>query len=242
LIILAHGAAAHGTDEIEHAHKLASRGYIVAVIFYENERNVSTDNSYAYSGYLRPLITRAVLDSILQSDTFGGYVDPDSIGIAGHSFGGFTSLAMAGAKIQGQTHSVCDPRITAAEIAAPYVGHYDQGNEVFAFGINNIGLRSVKIPILTLFGSKDESTLTSFILPATEQLSGPTYVVELVDQAHIFEPASWQDRENWEMLFFNAYLKHDKQAQENLKHGLSMHGGNDDLQRLGFQSVEGRVR
>jgi predicted dienelactone hydrolase len=49
-----------------------------------------------------PLITHAVLDSILQSDTFGPHVDVDNIGISGHSFGGFTSLTIAGAKIQGQ--------------------------------------------------------------------------------------------------------------------------------------------
>jgi predicted dienelactone hydrolase len=242
LIILAHGAAAHGIYEVEHAHKLASHGYIVAVLFYGDERYVNADNSYAYAGFLRPLITQAVLDSILQSDTFGPHVDSDNIGISGHSFGGFTSLALAGGKIQDQADSVSDPRFTAAVIAAPYVGHYEQGKEVFAFGDNNMGLRSVSIPVLTLFGTKDESTLASFILPATEQLSGPTYVVELVDQAHIFEPSSWQDKENWEMLFFNAYLKHDKQAQEGLKHGLSMHGGNEDLQRLEFQRAQCRVR
>jgi predicted dienelactone hydrolase len=241
LIILAHGAAAHGIYEVEHAHKLASQGYIVAVIFYGDERNVNADNSYAYAGFLRPLITQAVLDSILQSDTFGPHIDFDNIGISGHSFGGFTSLALAGGKIQDQANSVSDPRFTAAVIAAPYVGHYEQGKEVFAFGINNIGLTSVKIPVLTLFGSKDESTLASFILPATEQFSGPSYVVELVAQAHVFEPSSWQDKENWEMLFFNAYLKHDKQALERLEHGLSMHGGNENLQRLEFQRLQGRV-
>jgi predicted dienelactone hydrolase len=242
LIVFAHGAAAHGIYEIEHAHKLASQGYIVAVIFYGDERNVNTDNSYANAGFLRPLITQAVLDSIIQSDTFGPHIDVDNIGISGHSFGGFTSLALAGGKIQEQADSVSDPRFTAAVIAAPYVGHYDQGKEVFAFGSNNIGLTSVKIPVLTLFGSKDESTLAAFILPATEQLSGPTFVVELVDQAHIFEPRSWQDKENWEMLFFSAYLKHDKPAQKRLKHGLSMYGGNQNLQRLEFQRAQGRVK
>ena len=67
-------------------------------------------------------------------------------------------------------------------------------------------------------------------------------MIELVAQAHVFEPSSWQDKEKWEMLFFNAYLKHDKQALERLEHGLSMHGGNENLQRLEFQRVQGRVR
>ncbi|MFT6270004.1 MAG: putative dienelactone hydrolase [Alphaproteobacteria bacterium] len=247
LIILAHGAAAHGIYEIAHAHNLASQGYIVAVIFYGDERNINTDNlhdprnSYSYAGFLRPLITQAVLDSILQSETFGPQVDLDNIGISGHSFGGFTSLALAGGKIQDQVGSVTEPRITAAVVAAPYVGHFNKDKEVFAFGTENSGLTSVTIPVLTLFGSKDESTLASFILPATEQLAGPTYVVELVDQPHIFEPGSWQDKENWEMLFFTAYLKHDQQALEKLRYGLSMKGGNEDIQRLEYQRQTGRI-
>jgi len=111
LIILAHGAAAHGIYEVEHAHKLASHGYIVAVIFYGDERSINTANPYEYAGFLRPLITQAVLDSILQSDTFSSHVDVDNIGISGHSFGGFTALAISGAKIQDQANSVSDPRI-----------------------------------------------------------------------------------------------------------------------------------
>lgn len=244
LIIIAHGASSHGIYEVAHAHKLASQGYVVAVVFYGDERTLNLDNKhgpYYHAGFLRPLITQAVLDSILQSDTFGPHIDTSNIGISGHSFGGFTSLAIAGGKIHDQTDSVSDARITAAVVAAPWVGNYDQDKEVFAFGTNNIGLKPVKIPVLTLFGSKDKSTLASFILPATKQLSGPSYVVELIDQGHIFEPGSWQDRDNWEMLFFTAYLKHNKQALEKLKNGLSMRGGNQDIQRLEYQRVLGKT-
>lgn len=243
LIIIAHGAASHGMYEVEHAHKLASQGYIVAVIFYGDERNVNIieqQSSYLYAGALRPLVTQTVLNSILQSDTFGPYIDINNIGITGHSFGGFTALALAGGRINDRHKSIIETRITAAVVAAPWVGHYDEDKEVFAFGIDNIGLRPVQIPILTLFGTKDESTLASFILPATEQLSGPTYVVELIDQGHIFEPASWQDRDNWEMLFFTAYLKRDVHALKKLKHGLSMKGGNEDRQRFEYQRHLGK--
>ena len=58
--------------------------------------------------------------------------------------------------------------------------------------------------------------MASFILPATKQLSGPSYVVELVDQTHNFEQGSWDDRNNWELLFFSAYLKNDPASLETL--------------------------
>lgn len=232
LIILAHGASAHGLYDVGHAHKLASHGYIVAVITYGDDRTSSADNWEHHVSFLRPLLTKAVLDSLLQSDMFGAHIDTDNIGISGHSFGGFTALAMAGGPIQGNTATVSDNRIKAGVIAAPWVGGNYDGEDFFAFGPDNSGLKRVTAPIITFFGTKDDVTLASFILPAIKHLSGPSYVVELVDQPHVFEDGSWQDRDNWEMLFFSAYLKHDPASLATLQTGRSMKGGNEDVQLL----------
>ncbi len=235
LIILAHGSEAHGIYDIKHAHNLARHGYIVAVINYGDERTAMAASLNPHVGFLRPLITSTVLDSILESEVFGSHIDTDNIGITGHSFGGFTALAVMGGPFQGNDATVHDKRIKAAVVAAPWVGgHYD-GNDVFAFGPDNTGLIDVGAPVICLFGSKDESTLASFILPATKRLSGPTYVVELVDQPHIFEQGSWEDRDNWELLFFSAYLKNDPASLELLKTGSSMKGGNEDIQLFDYQ-------
>ena len=69
------------------------------------------------------------------------------------------------------------------------------------------------------------------------QLSGPTYVVELVDQPHVFEQGSWEDRDNWELLFFSAYLKHDQAALALLESAASMRNGNEDRQRFDYQKT-----
>jgi hypothetical protein len=74
-----------------------------------------------------------------------------------------------------------------------------------------------------------------------KQLSGPTYVVELVDQPHVFEPGSWQDRDRWEQLFFDAYLKDDQSSLRKLKETRSMDGGNEDVQLFDYQ-VSGAAR
>lgn len=234
LIILAHGASAHGIYDVGHAHKLASHGYIVAVIMYGDDRTSITDDLEHHVSFLRPLLTKAVLDSLLQSDMFGAHIDTDNIGISGHSFGGFTALAMAGGPIQGNTATVSDKRIKAGVIAAPWVGGNYNGEDFFAFGPDNNDLKRVTAAILTFFGTKDDVTLASFILPATRKLSGPSYVVELVDQPHVFEDGSWQDRDNWEMLFFSAYLKHDPASLATLKTGRSMKGGNEDIQLFDY--------
>ncbi len=237
LIILSHGASAHGFFDVRHAHNLASHGYIVAVLTYGDNRTLVDGGMNTHLSYLRPLLTRAVVDSLLDSETFGPHIDADNIGISGHSFGGFTALALAGGPFLENTDTVSDPRITAAVIAAPWVGGYFGGEELFAFGPNNIELTNVSIPVISFFGTRDEATLASFILPAMKQLSGPTYVVELVDQPHVFEQGSWLDRDNWELLFFSAYLKHDPESLATLRTARSMAGGNEDTQLFDYQKL-----
>ena len=239
LIILAHGSSAHGIYDVEHAHNLASHGYIVAVIFYADDRTVNPEEQNDHLSFLRPLLTKAVLDSVLESESFGPHIDTDNIGISGHSFGGFTALAVAGGPFQGNTATVADKRFKAGVIAAPWVGGNYDGTDTFAFGPNNSDLNRVTIPILSFFGTEDQVTLASFILPAVKQLSGPTYLVELVDQPHIFEQGSWEDRDHWELLFFSAYLKGDVTSLATLKTGKSMQGGNQDIQRFDYQNMTG---
>lgn len=237
LIILAHGGSSHGIYDIPHAHLLASHGYIVAVPFYGDDRTATSEQPNPHLGYLRPLITRSVLDFLLQSVEFGSNIDTLNIGISGHSFGGFTALTMAGGKIQNTNQSITDSRIKAAVIAAPWVGNDQDGKEQFAFGKDNQGLNAVKVPILCLFGSKDQSTPASYILPAIKQLSGSRYLVELVNQPHIFNQDGWQDRNNWELLFFSAYLKNNKKSLLALNNGLSMKGGSEDKQLFSYQNL-----
>lgn len=193
------------------------------------------------SGRADEPLTKAVLDSVLSSEEFGPRLDPDNIGISGHSLGGFTALALAGGRFQGNVATIRDGRIKAGVIAAPWVGGRYDGSDFFAFGPSNRELNRVTAPMLCLFGTKDRDTLASFILPAMRHLSGPTYVVELVDQPHVFEQGSWEDRDNWELLFFSAYLKNDPAALRLLQIARSMKGGNEDVQLLDYQRLAAKA-
>ena len=235
LIVIAHGASAHGIYDVGHAQDLSSHGYIVAVITYGDDRTLVPDDPNHHTAYLRPLLTKAVIDSLVESDTFGPHIDADNIGITGHSFGGFTALAIAGGPYLGDPETVSDDRIKAGVIAAPWVGGHYEGEDLFAFGPDNVHLDKVDVPMISFFGTKDDVTTAEFILPAMKSLAGPTYVVELVDQPHVFEPGSWEDRNAWEKLFFAAYLKGDAEALETLKTADSMKGGNRDNQLFDYQ-------
>jgi len=236
LVILTHGSSSHGIYSVKHAHSLASRGYIVAVIMYGDDRN-APGNTFDQIAFLRPFLTKSILDSILDSDVFGDRIDTDNIGISGHSLGGFTTLATSGGPFLGNPQTVYDKRITAGVMAAPWVGGNYNGNDFHAFAPNNSGLKNITIPMLSLFGTNDQATLSSFILPAMKQLSGPTYVIELIDQPHIFEDGSWKDKENWELWFFDAYLKGNKRSLDILAKAKSMNGGNQDRQLFEYQKL-----
>ena len=144
---------------------------------------------------------------------------------------------MAGAPILGNTATVSDERIKAGAIAAPWVGGSYEGDDYYMFGPDNSGLNRINVPIIGFFGTNDEVTSASFILPAIRQLTGPTYVVELVDQPHVFDQGSWEDRDNWELLFFSAYLKGDAASLAALQVARSMNGGNKDLQLFDYQKL-----
>ena len=62
-------------------------------------------------------------------------------------------------------------------------------------------------------------------------------MIELIDQPHVFDGGSWEDRDNWELIFFNAYLKGDDAALEAMRSGGSMRGGNEDVQHFDYQQL-----
>jgi dienelactone hydrolase len=130
LIVFSHGFAGHRRQSTFLCTHLASHGY--AVVAMDHVGNTSLDvfqqlaRLQAGGGApdpavllgevteYRPSDVSLVIDLALGSDAFGlaGRVDPERIGMAGHSFGGWTTLAAAGR----------DPRIRAAVPLAPAGG------------------------------------------------------------------------------------------------------------------------
>lgn len=235
LVVLAHGASAHGIYDVGHAQRMASHGYIVVVPTYGDDRSNVPNTVNHQTAFLRPLITRAAIDSLVGSDEFGAHIDADNIGVSGHSFGGFTVLASAGGRYLDSPATAIDPRIKAGVLAAPWTGGRYFLEVFYPFGPKNSALGDVTVPMLCAFGTNDDVTTAKFILPAMKQLGGPTYVIELVDQPHVFEGGSWVDRDAWELLFFNAYLKGDEDALDALRVSDSMAGGNVDRQLFEYQ-------
>ncbi|MCG3190167.1 MAG: hypothetical protein LKCHEGNO_02784 [Burkholderiaceae bacterium] len=99
LILLSHGTS--GTELNHHnlATRLAREGYLVAAVRHSGDN--WQDRSLIASGrYLseRPLQLSRVLDALLASPEWGARIPAERIGAVGHSAGGYSVLALAGAR------------------------------------------------------------------------------------------------------------------------------------------------
>jgi predicted dienelactone hydrolase len=101
----------------------------------------------------RPLDVRFAIDQVLELNSkpgpFQGCLDTNRIGMAGHSFGAFTTLAVAGQVFGPGDRSLGDSRVKAAiAMSAPV----PRANRDRSYG-------RVRIPILHLTGTEDDSPI-----------------------------------------------------------------------------------
>ena len=120
LVIMSHGFGSSPKHFEPYARHLASYGYAVAV-----PQHIGSDKNYqraALQGELsnavspfefvsRPLDIRYLLDQLerlAEKDPFWQRLDLEQVGIMGHSFGGYTALAIAGAPLNAQRLQTCE--------------------------------------------------------------------------------------------------------------------------------------
>lgn len=103
LILLSHGT---GGAELGHhnlATRLAKDGYLVAALRHPGDnwedRSLITSGRYFSE---RPRQVSRVLDALLANAEWASRIPPERIGAVGHSAGGYTVLALAGAKAEPQ--------------------------------------------------------------------------------------------------------------------------------------------
>jgi predicted dienelactone hydrolase len=172
----------HGNDGIRFQsfflmEHLASHGFVVAAP--DHVGNTAVDlliPGPPFETRDRPLDVSLVITGILgrsatPGDAFEGRVDPDRIGVAGHSFGGFTTLAMA----TGFQDVPPDLRVRAIMPISPASGI-----------LSDAALASIDIPTLLVGGTADtttpidpQTTRPWSLIPAR-----PRYRVDVIDAGH----------------------------------------------------------
>lgn len=122
----------------------------------------------------------AVLDGILAHERFGARIDPTRIAVGGHSFGGYTTLGMAGA-IPGRA----DPRVDGVVLLSPGLFMYEADD--FA---------RVEVPTLYMLGENELAdergpwTKLDLSRVAYDSFPKPKHLLVLEDGRHL----SFNDR------------------------------------------------
>jgi predicted dienelactone hydrolase len=217
VVILSHGLASRPEDFSETAEHLTSYGYVVAL-----PQHPGSDTKQAKAlleGYSRevfdvnefinrPKDISYVIDELERrnQDQFEGQIALDSVGVAGHSFGGYTALAVAGAQIDfeyleqecnrqfGGLNTSLLLQCRALELPRQAYNFRDSrvkavfaGNPVNSSIFGPKGLSKIQIPVLIGAGTYDPAT--PFIFEQVRSfpwLTTPNkYLAAVEGQAHV---------------------------------------------------------
>ncbi|WP_215781971.1 alpha/beta fold hydrolase [Paludibacterium sp. B53371] len=98
LVLLSHGYGGNWANESWLAADLVRQGYIVAAVNHPGTTTRHMDPAIARTLWRRPQDIRHLLDTLLANAQWAPRIDPQRIAVIGHSLGGWTSLALAGAR------------------------------------------------------------------------------------------------------------------------------------------------
>lgn len=217
VVVISHGLASNPESLEDVAQHLASYGYVVALPQHPgSDTKQAKDLLEGYSREVfdlnefidRPQDITFVIDELEQRNQseFDGRLDLENVGVGGHSFGGYTALAVAGAVIDfDYLQKICDRDYGALNtslllqcraLSLPRETYKFRDNRVKAvLAANPVnsgifgekGISQIQIPVFFLSGNYDPATpavfeqLRSFIW-----LTNPSKHLVLAEgQAHV---------------------------------------------------------
>ncbi len=217
VIIFSHGLASRPDDFIERAKHLASYGFVVALPQHpgsDTEQVKRLQQGLSSAFFLtselinRPQDLSYVIDELERRNQaeFGGKLETQSVGVIGHSFGGYGALAVAGATIDfdhlqqecsrpfGYINTSLLLQCRALQLPRQVYNFRDQrvkavlaANPVNYSIFGSKGLSQVQIPALLAGGNYDPATPTALEQARSFPLLGSAtkYLMLVEGQAHV---------------------------------------------------------
>ncbi|KGF69220.1 hypothetical protein LL06_12115 [Hoeflea sp. BAL378] len=102
LVVLSHGMYGNAMNQSWLASRLARMGYVVAAVNHPGTSTWARDADDARRLWERPRDLSRLIDYMLSTSAHAASIDPDRIFMAGHSLGGFTAVALAGGRYDGE--------------------------------------------------------------------------------------------------------------------------------------------
>ena len=250
LILFSHGSGGSRDLYTFITAHLAAHGFVVAAC--DHQGNVGLEQfvpSEPYMAIKRPEDISFILDRLLDSAESGdqllsGLFDPEKVGAAGHSFGGYTTLVLAGASLKvDEFHQMCNepnPSTGCGFIDFPaqiteMADHRIKAGVALAPGLNEVwgenmhGVGTVAVPVMIMGGTTD-------ILVPRQKLEelypalppNPKFFVQIIGGGHtgftdsgnldgyLNSERMWKIVCNYAAAFFRVYLAGEKGYQKYL--------------------------
>jgi predicted dienelactone hydrolase len=217
VIVISHGLGSRPEDLAKRAEFFASHGYVVAVpqhpgsdmIQLQNMHQGLSRNVFFSQDFIdAPLDISYVLDELERRNQseFSGRLNVQSVGVMGHSFGGYTVLAVAGATIDfAHLQQTCNNNLEYLDFSLfiqcrvldlprqPYNLRDPRVKAVYALNPVNYaifgakGLSQITIPTMLEAGTYDPATPAVFEqVRSFKMLTTPNKYLALVEgQAHV---------------------------------------------------------
>lgn len=210
LVAFSHGHQGLRQQSVFLTEALAAHGYVT--IAPDHVGNTFYDYDDKLTGAMaiyRPIDLKAAIDRMLTPNAkdppwFAGLVDKDQIAVSGHSFGGYTALAVAGAKVDVPKAYLpnCDlpgaPTATCKAIALVGQPPWDFADsrvklalplahcgQLQGFGFVLPSMKSLKIPAIIQAATGDTTcTVKEQAQPAYDNWGGPKALVSMLGGNH----------------------------------------------------------
>ncbi|HSA24183.1 MAG TPA: hypothetical protein P5076_22170 [Myxococcota bacterium] len=209
LVMFSHGNQGVAVQSPSLCEHLASQGFVVAAPTHAGNTIVDSPSAeeMAAAALARPLDVAFALAETLAigaepGSDLHGLVDPDRLGVMGHSFGGYTTLVLAGGRVDVDAAQARCAAGVPNDVFCPAIAHLPAGSTLArpdglprfaaalalapgswgAFGDD--GLAGVDAPTLVMGGTHDEFTLQD-TLPIYAGLPPPKALVDLEGAGHM---------------------------------------------------------
>lgn len=204
LVVLSHGYGGSWRNLSWLAGELVAKGYVVAATDHPGTTTFDRSKVEAAKLWERPRDLSRLVDAVLADKELGSHIDGKRIAAIGHSLGGWTVAALAGARVDAERYAAdCEantsPRVCAlshelgldsggearkaleGDLRDPRIGAVVSLDLGLARGFSPESLAAVKIPVL-IFGAGIDvgglpAELESGYLAAQLPMSMGEYVV-----------------------------------------------------------------
>ncbi|MFM8862105.1 MAG: alpha/beta hydrolase family protein [Acidimicrobiia bacterium] len=184
LIVYSHGSGGQKFIASFLTEELAAQGFVVIAANHTGDTAIdrATNTSVApdQNDLNRPADVSRLIDDMLartnsSGDFFSGRVDTERIGVVGHSYGGYTSIATVAGHTTPLGSVKPDSRVKAIVAQAPYT-----------LRLTPAELAADKVPTMLIAGTKDITTPTNTnAMVAFGAITGPPVVLaEITGAAH----------------------------------------------------------